>query len=36
MVKVDTVIKYNLRMPAALRDELLQAAAEELLLVFRK
>jgi Arc-like DNA binding domain len=28
MVKADAIIKFNLRMPASLRDELLQAAAE--------
>jgi hypothetical protein len=28
MVKDDAILKFNLRMPATLRDELLQAAAE--------
>jgi len=28
MVKVDVIIKFNLRMPETLRNELLQAAAE--------
>ena len=28
MVKADVIIKFNLRMPEAIRDELIQAAAE--------